>query len=164
MVCLQGIKRSGLQRTCNLMFTWTDSYRSAWTFFFFFIKFSGASSVGLVLFRCSVAPAGFICSCCGFVSKPLQAVDPGQGSAHVAFQQPARMWAGLISISHLTCSQPCNPCGCRHAVCQLKEVLRTRVSLHRGGLGIVSDMLLICGLCGWWHMGNGEVFVHLSML
>lgn len=162
MVCLQGIKGSGLQRTCNLMFTWTDSYRSAWTFFF--TKLSRASIVGLVLLRCSVAPAGFICSCCGFVSNPSQAVDPGQGSARVAFQMPAQMRTGLISISHLTCFQPSNPCGCRRAVCQLKEVLRARLSLHRGGPGTASSVLLICGLCGWWHVGNGEVFVDLSML
>lgn len=34
-----------------------------------------------------MAPAGFVCTCCGFAGKIWQDVAPGKGDAEVAFQK-----------------------------------------------------------------------------
>lgn len=57
-----------------------------------FTKSPGDSSFRYVLLRCSVTPAVFACSCCGFANNPSQAVTAEKGSAPVAFQKPARVW------------------------------------------------------------------------
>lgn len=146
MIHVQGIKGADIRRI--FLFTQIDSYRCAWMFFFFFsTKFAGSLGGELILLRCDVAPPGFICSCCGFVSRPLQTGHPG-------FLKVTSMQICLPSILLLTCFLPCNPCSSSHPIHQQKEVQRIR--LLSGWLydsiwyaGDSTPLWLVA--CGWWR-------------